>query len=188
MTKRLDLVGQTFGKLTVLEYAGSNIKYKHQRAFWKCVCACGNTKILDSSTLRGGKVIGCGQCRTNIGNQHGTYNLKEYDSSFMELFRSIKNSAKNRELEFLLTEIDVRNLTKQRCHYCNSLPKSIKRVRNRHGQPYVYNGIDRVNNSLGYTLDNCVPCCEMCNRMKLAYSVDQFRNQVIDIYKNWADR
>jgi 5-methylcytosine-specific restriction endonuclease McrA len=28
-------------------------------------------------------------------------------------------------------------------------------------------GIDRVDNSIGYTPDNCVPCCTQCNRIKL---------------------
>lgn len=31
------------------------------------------------------------------------------------------------------------------------------------------NGIDRVNNSKPYTKENCVPCCEICNRIKYTY-------------------
>lgn len=44
-------------------------------------------------------------------------------------------------------------------------------------------GIDRVDNSLGYTLENSFPCCEMCNRMKWRYTKDEFINHMIKIHK-----
>lgn len=31
---------------------------------------------------------------------------------------------------------------------------------------YIYNGIDRVDNAVGYILENCIPCCEFCNKAK----------------------
>lgn len=31
---------------------------------------------------------------------------------------------------------------------------------------YTYNGVDRLDSSMGYTPDNCVPCCWECNNMK----------------------
>lgn len=47
--------GQTFGYLTVLEYAGNRK--------WLCKCVCGNTKVVDGVTLRSRKDISCG-CKT----------------------------------------------------------------------------------------------------------------------------
>lgn len=35
-------------------------------------------------------------------------------------------------------------------------------------------GIDRVDNSAGYTKENCVPCCTVCNHMKWGYTKDKF--------------
>lgn len=49
---------------------------------------------------------------------------------------------------------------KSQCYYC--------------GKKYITNGhllgIDRVDNTLGYTETNCVPCCGICNYMKRAHS------------------
>ncbi len=39
-------------------------------------------------------------------------------------------------------------------------------------------GIDRVDNSVGYEVDNCVPCCGVCNRMKRDLTKDQFIDHV----------
>jgi hypothetical protein len=58
MTKRLDLVGKKFGRLTVVKYTGMR-KYK---SMWECRCDCGNIKTeaigpaLVSGTL---KSCGC---------------------------------------------------------------------------------------------------------------------------------
>lgn len=52
-----DLVGQTFGQLTVISAAGMD--EKGQR-LWLCECSCGGTKETRGSNLRGGFVKSCG--------------------------------------------------------------------------------------------------------------------------------
>jgi hypothetical protein len=42
-------------------------------------------------------------------------------------------------------------------------------------------GIDRVDNSIGYTKENSVSCCEMCNKMKWRFPKDQFLSHAIQI-------
>ena len=39
---------------------------------------------------------------------------------------------------------------------------------------YKYSGVDRIDSTVGYTFDNVVPCCTMCNKMKLDYNVEQW--------------
>ena len=39
---------------------------------------------------------------------------------------------------------------------------------------YLYNGIDRSDNNLGYVKDNCVSCCKVCNRAKADMSREDF--------------
>ena len=55
-TKRLDLTGQRFGKLTVME-RGENIG---RRTTWRCRCDCGGEVVAKTVHLRAGKVTSCG--------------------------------------------------------------------------------------------------------------------------------
>lgn len=57
MGKMIDITGQTFGKLTVLECLG---KLDGKRYFWKCLCECGNITTKEGSVLRSGNTKSCG--------------------------------------------------------------------------------------------------------------------------------
>ena len=63
MGKLIDITGQRFGKLTVIENVG---KIDGRRYHWKCLCDCGNEKILEGSVLRSGNTKSCG-CNRSIG-------------------------------------------------------------------------------------------------------------------------
>lgn len=54
---RINEIGNTYGLLTVIEYAGSTPK---QDALWLCKCQCGNTKIVNGRDLRNGHTSSCG--------------------------------------------------------------------------------------------------------------------------------
>jgi len=46
------------------------------------------------------------------------------------------------------------------------------------------NGVDRVNNKIGYRVDNCVPCCSVCNIMKNTLGVADFLAHVQRIHQH----
>lgn len=55
---RKDITGEKFGRLTVIEYAGSNKKRK--TSMWLCRCECGNEKVIAYQDLkRETKSCGC---------------------------------------------------------------------------------------------------------------------------------
>lgn len=56
MSKVIDLTGQRFGRLTVIERSDS----KNGRATWLCKCDCGNTKVISGVDLRRGTIKSCG--------------------------------------------------------------------------------------------------------------------------------
>lgn len=56
MPKKLDLTGQKYGRLQVLEPAPN----KKGKTMWLCQCDCGNKKIISTDSLRSGKVSSCG--------------------------------------------------------------------------------------------------------------------------------
>ena len=62
-----DLSGQTFGKLTVVSFDGSN---NRSNAMWLCKCECGNEKTVASNNLIRGSTKSCG-CINNIKDLSG---------------------------------------------------------------------------------------------------------------------
>lgn len=57
MPKKLDLVGQRFGRLVVLSIHG---KDKRGRTIWKCRCDCGKEMIASNENIRRGRTTSCG--------------------------------------------------------------------------------------------------------------------------------
>lgn len=81
----------------------------------------------------------------------------------------VKRAARRKNLKFTLTISTVVSLMYQNCFYCGAKPSNRMRMLNRkryHNFTLVYSGLDRKDNSRGYTEDNVVPCCLRCNRIK----------------------
>lgn len=57
MSKLIDLTGQRFGKLTVIEMVGMR---RDRRATWKCQCDCGRETTVCGKELRNGDTKSCG--------------------------------------------------------------------------------------------------------------------------------
>jgi hypothetical protein len=74
-------------------------------------------------------------------------------------------------------------LTQRDCHYCGAKPTTESRIA-RGVTSYVYNGLDRLNNALGYTLGNVVPCCATCNYFKGPRSYDEFMGLICRIHSH----
>jgi dCMP deaminase len=58
--KRLELKGQKFGKLTVLDYAGTSSIHKKPRSLWQCLCDCGKQVFVIGTNLKKGNSNSCG--------------------------------------------------------------------------------------------------------------------------------
>ena len=74
MAKRIDLTGQKFNMLTVIEYSH---KAKGNHSMWKCKCDCGNITVVDSYYLKSGKIKSCGCIKVNdiTGQRFGRYTV-----------------------------------------------------------------------------------------------------------------
>lgn len=61
------------------------------------------------------------------------------------------------------------------CFYCNRTGVNLHRDKNReHTGVYAYNGLDRIDNNIGYIKSNVVPCCGPCNLMRRSHSSENF--------------
>jgi group I intron endonuclease len=63
--QRIDLLGQQFGRLTVVGYTGKNSRGE---AVWHARCTCGGEKDIIGSVLRGGRSRSCGCLKRDAKN------------------------------------------------------------------------------------------------------------------------
>lgn len=76
MPKFIDLTGQRFGRLTVLDRAGSSAA---RYARWRCGCDCGAEKVVDGRHLRSGGTKSCGCLqREETSRRSKTHGLSEH--------------------------------------------------------------------------------------------------------------
>lgn len=80
------------------------------------------------------------------------------------VYTAYKGNAKSRGLVFEIDRDTLVRLCESDCVYCGSPPSRIKRTSDMNF--WMYNGIDRSDNTQGYTMKNCVPCCKRCNFYK----------------------
>lgn len=73
MGKVIDLTGQVFGRLTVIEYVGSD---KHRNSLWRCVCACGAERVVTRHALVQGLTKSCGCWNRDRIREQGKRNVK----------------------------------------------------------------------------------------------------------------
>ena len=79
MSRLKDLIGQKFGRLTVLERAKND---KQGRARWKCRCTCGNICIVRSTNLLSDHSASCGCLHKGVNQKHGMRHTKIYNVWF----------------------------------------------------------------------------------------------------------
>lgn len=179
-----NLSGKRFGKLTVLERIGINSNRHY--VIWRCICDCGNIKLVASGDLirgsNGGRsgVRSCG-CLRNIA--HRRYSFGE--ASFNSVFNKLKSASKKRGIFFNLSKENVRIISKQNCFYCGDEPSNKNIGKGYYGE-YVYSGIDRINSDIGYVVENVVPCCKKCNLAKRDMTTKEFKEWITRVYKNYA--
>ena len=98
--------------------------------------------------------------------------VSKYNSEFnktpMGRYRYYKCRVGKRGFEFLLTLEKFTEIISKFCIYCGENEKP--------------RGIDRVDNLLGYTIENSVPSCNSCNMMKKIMTKEEFLSHIEKIY------
>lgn len=133
-------------------------------------CHCGKEFTCRLQHLKEGSTKSCGCLKTLLPTR-ANLNL---------LFLRYKRKAKNRNYNFTLTKENFEKLTSSNCFYCGKNPENVCKQAFSNGD-YIYNGIDRVDNSKGYTIDNCVPCCFKCNSWKGAITLEMMKKALLFI-------
>lgn len=163
---------------------------KTYRRIIEVQCECGRKKEVQLNNVTNGRSTCCGfdPCRIPPNK-----NNRSIETTYNALFYAYKKGAIDRGYSFELDINQFKNFLHKNCFYCGDEPKSVYRILNsktkevRAGIPIIYNGIDRINNLIGYTIDNSITCCETCNRMKTSHDYDFFLNHIKKIFtKNFV--
>lgn len=87
MGKKVDLTGQRFGRLLVIEEAGRN---KRSDVLWKCKCDCGNEVTVCTSHLRTGNTKSCGCYRREELSEQAVRMTKHgLSGKYRRLYRTV---------------------------------------------------------------------------------------------------
>lgn len=177
----VNICGEKHGRLSVVQYIGvSNVS---KNRMWLCQCDCGKFKAVTSRDLRTGQTKSCGCLwRENLGKSAGANKLPAGESAFNQLFYNYKKSSRQRGYAWALTKEQFKELTQQNCYYCGALPLVKFKAQEHTNGDYVGNGVDRVDNSIGYINGNVRPCCSLCNRAKADMSEAEFTGWIRRVY------
>lgn len=161
-----DLAGKQFDRWTVVQLA----ERRSRSCYWLCRCICGKEKVIRSSALTCRQSRSCGCLAKELLSIRAKKLFTKTDSGAREVYRRYKRHAEDSRREFAISLEEFLVITALPCFYCGASPHR----RNRKGSLFIYNGIDRVNNSVGYIKENCVACCLFCNWMKGRISQIEF--------------
>ena len=168
-------IGMRFGKWTVLGKGPLEFK-KHSS--WLCRCDCGTEKFVRSAHLKRGLSTTCGCSRKEAARTMGkNRRLSGNLQAIRSRFNGYRYAAKNRDIEFHLTIEEFISITAKDCHYCGAAPSNVEKNATNPDDlslAFIYSGIDRLDNSQGYTIRNSVPCCRRCNLAKNDQSLKDF--------------
>lgn len=182
--KLVDLVGVRFNQLVVLQKMPS-VKYGLTfKRRWKCVCDCGNETEVDTGQLTSGKAksCGCAHSKSAIENSKKTRHLiAKKDAAFNSVRSIYKSNARKRNLSWEIDDDHARMLFSSNCYFCGLIPSNVYKATY---YKQEYNGIDRLDNCLGYTKENTVSCCRVCNHAKHTMTEKTFMEWLARVFKH----
>jgi 5-methylcytosine-specific restriction endonuclease McrA len=162
-------VGDKINRLTVTGWT-----YRDNRLLAVCRCQCGGIVIRPRAKITSGESKSCGCLREQTVRRYDNGDAVRY-----KIFKQYQRAAAKRELVFELKETEVHQLLESPCSYCGVTPtrRATETTRAKlklKEDSLLVNGIDRIDNSLGYTKSNSVACCWQCNRAKGARPLGEF--------------
>jgi len=194
--KRLNLKNKKFGRLTVQSLAS----VKEYKSYWKCKCVCGKITTVWGGHLKSGHTQSCGCYKIDRSREVSTgqtwSRLPPGESGFNALYCQYKNGAKRRNLAFNISRTKFKELVTKNCYYCNKPPSNIiygsikgytkKGIKN---SKFIYNGLDRINNNRGYSVNNILTSCTRDNRLRMNnFTVEETKVMVQALENYLKDR
>lgn len=162
-----------FKSLSYGDRSGKSIFQYMDDEYAHMECDCGHQYRLKlTNTLKNDGNFMCRQC-------YAERDAANFDShwGYKAAYSRIKKDARAADRDFDIHIEDFRYLCQQNCYYCGSTPSNLITYRGKNTftfRYFMYTGLDRVDNSVGYTRQNVVPCCIICNRAKNSMPFREF--------------
>lgn len=138
--KVTDLTRQRFGRLRVVEFAGSRHVGARFRLAWLCVCDCGATLVALGENLKRGNTVSCGCSKQT----HGMTGTPEF-SAWHNIWQRCSNPSNRRYSTYGGRGIGI-------CERWRSFEKFFADMGSR---PSPKHTLDRIDNDKGYDPSNC---------------------------------
>jgi hypothetical protein len=108
------------------------------------------------------------------------------DSITKRLFTEYRSGAKRRGINFDIEYSLFKRLIQRDCYLCGKPPATLFKRSQKTAKRFLnmfmyYNGLDRINNKIGYTNENVKPCCAVCNKMKGTIDKKEFLEHIENI-------
>lgn len=146
----IDISGETFGRLTVIERCG----YKDLHVAWKCRCECGKITIVSGSELRRGKSRSCGCGNYDVVHGQGK---KGQQTRLYRIWNGIKqrccNPNREKYKDYGSRGITVCDQWATFIGFYNDVSEAYFAHVAIHGEADT--SIDRIDNDKGYCPENC---------------------------------
>lgn len=140
--KKIEMIGNRFGKLIVIEQLGKN-KNGHIR--YLCQCDCGNTCEVFGTHLRQNKIISC-KCTNKLEGVSGDMWYKIINSG-------VKIRTKRKNLDVNITKEYINQLFLQQNGKCKLSGLDITLPKFWNDRNYTAS-LDRIDSNLGYIIGN----------------------------------
>ena len=134
---------------------------------------CNKEKRMSTQTIDNAKSCGCERYKRTYkpigsGKRSPIGTIVEINT----IISIYKSNAKKRNLVFNLSYKEMEMLVLSNCFFCGDKGDNV--LRKKGYADFNYCGVDRVNNNIGYEVDNCVSCCQWCNEAKNNNAIDVF--------------
>jgi hypothetical protein len=180
------LTGDRYGRL-VITGAGPVERRKGDNSTIytaTCICDCGKSVTCKLNSLRTGKTTSCG-CLRKERERH--FRTPE-SAALHNILNRYKSGARTRGHLWALTREQYKQvhiIGSSPCVYCGAPPVNKEAVTGEvqrrayttewaAAQRCLWTGLDRIDSTKGYTLENIQACCSVCNRMKLDLTEERF--------------
>lgn len=138
-------VGTTFGRLTVLGVGEPNTDVRGKQCSTSVVrCECGNEKTLSNRHLNSGATTSCSCIRKEIHRTHGQSEIPEY-GVWSTMIQRCTNQNDKKYASYGGRGISV----------CERWLKFENFIADMSQRPSVKHSLDRTDNDLGYSKENC---------------------------------